>query len=405
MKALPQTFRRNVSLLAIASCLTNLSSAQEDRRRTDPTPSQSRNSAVDARATSRAIDLSQNVLIASIDAEERSLRRYAGQKMLNTEGAELGTIRDFIVRPQSSQVRYFVVSSGGFLGGMGNSLRLVPVEVVQRTSSQDAFEVDILQSAWLQVPPVSDANYVIDRFDVSGTRHQEMIGRFGSAGRTDRPAIARSPTTTTPQDESSGLIRASVLRGKAVHAADRKVGDIENIIVDVDSGTAAALVDASGGFTGTTGKYLIPLNRLAFESLRQGPIGSNLTREDFDRAQTSNFGLAARTEATQTRSAVEERQTRSTVEERSFPPTGRPNSTTTASSVSETLTASARAIRQAINDDPGLVAERVQVTPENGKIVLSGSVKSETARSTIEKLARQATPTAQLENRIVVENR
>lgn len=392
MKALPQNFTKTVALLALASCLTTLS-AQEDRR-TDRIPPQSRSAATDAGRRATGLDLSQNVLIASIDAEDRSLRRYAGQKLLNTQGAELGTIRDFIVHPQTSRVRYFVVSSGGFLGGMGNSLRLVPVEAVQKADRRDAFEVDILQSAWLQVPPVSDENYVADRFDISTARHQEMVARFGSPGRMDRPAVATSRPTSSSQNEFSGQMRATVLRGKAVHAANRKVGDIENIIVDIESGTAAALVDASGDFTGTTGKYLIPLSRLAFESPVQDSIGSKLTRADFDRAQTSNFGLTARTGDTQTRP----------VDERPLAPTGRP-ATTVATEVSESLSESARAIRRAINDDPVLVAERVQVTPENGKIVLSGYVRTETAKRNIEKLARQAMPTAQVDNRIVVEDR
>ena len=58
------------------------------------------------------------MFIASPEAEKHGLRRYDGQKLLNTEGAELGTIKDLIVHPQTSRVRYVVVSSGGVLGGI-----------------------------------------------------------------------------------------------------------------------------------------------------------------------------------------------------------------------------------------------------------------------------------------------
>ena len=39
-------------------------------------------------------DLSRGIYLASIDAEDRSLRRYAGQTMFNTEGAELGAVQN-----------------------------------------------------------------------------------------------------------------------------------------------------------------------------------------------------------------------------------------------------------------------------------------------------------------------
>jgi sporulation protein YlmC with PRC-barrel domain len=237
-----------------------------------------------------AIDLSQGVFLPSIDTEDRSLRRYAGQKLLNTQGAELGTIKDFIVHPLSSHVRYLVVSSGGVLGGMGNSLRLVPTEVVRLRTSDNRLEVDILQSAWLQIPPISDENYVTDHFDISTAQHQGVVQRFGTANYTGGPAITATTPAAAP-GAYNGLIRASTIRGKAVRATDRKVGNIENIIIDLARGTAAALIDSSGEFTGTAGKYLVPLSRLVFENPSRNPVGTTLTRADFDAARPISMGL------------------------------------------------------------------------------------------------------------------
>jgi hypothetical protein len=53
------------------------------------------------------------VSLASAYAEDRSLRHYAGLKLVNTENAELGTIKDFVVHAPTGQVRYAVVSTGG----------------------------------------------------------------------------------------------------------------------------------------------------------------------------------------------------------------------------------------------------------------------------------------------------
>lgn len=374
------------SLLAIASCLSTATA--QDRRTDRPLQTTTTNSA----------DLASGVFVASIDAEDRSLRRYAGRKLLNTEGAELGEIRDFVVHPPTSRIHYVVVSSGGVLGGMGNSLRLVPIEAVRITGPRDTFEVDILHSAWLQIPPISDENYVIDRFDLSPTHHQQLVQRFGVASRNDQLAVRNDQpvgpvlATASPND-ATGLIRASVLRGKAVRLGDRKVGDIENIILDLARGTAAALLDASGDFTGTTAKYLVPLSRLAFDSPRQDPIGTTLTRADFDRAAPSHWATTGVATATQPRMV-----------EPVLTPTGR-TSPSAAAPVSDDLTAAARIVRRAIDNDPTLVAERVQVRAEDGRIVLSGSVRNEITRNKLERAARQALPAGNIENQVIVENR
>jgi sporulation protein YlmC with PRC-barrel domain len=285
MKA-PPTLAKIASLVAITSGFTTLLSAQ-DVRRVDPAPSNQRATVVDRNTgtslSTPAPDLTRGVFLASIDAEDRSLRRYAGQNLFNTEGAELGEIKDFIVHPQSSRVQYLVVSAGG-VGGMGNRLRLVPVEALRWGSRANAFEVDILQSAWLQVPPISDQHYVIDRFDISPAQHQAMAQRYGSGARA-----TNSATTSGATQAATGMVRASILRGKAVHAGNVKVGDIENIIIDLERGTAGALIDSSGAFTGTTAKYIVPLGSLTFSDARQDPIGTTLTRADFDRAVPGNF--------------------------------------------------------------------------------------------------------------------
>ena len=224
-------------------------------------------------------DLTQGVYIASLEAEDRSLRRYAGQKLLNTEGAELGSVRDFIIQPATSRVRYVVVSSGGLFGGMGTSLRLVPFEAVRRGARGNQFEVDILQTSWLQIPPINDRDYVADRFLISPPLHQEMAQRYRLAG----------PTASLTSDDLTGMIRASVLRGKSVAVGNRKVGNVENIVVDLDAGTVAALLDSPGEFSGTRGKYLVPISRLAFADTRSNQISTNLTPDEFVAARPSQF--------------------------------------------------------------------------------------------------------------------
>jgi sporulation protein YlmC with PRC-barrel domain len=335
---------------------------------------------------SARMDLTRGVLIASIYAEDRSLRHYAGQTLWNSEGAGLGTVRDFIVHPASNRLRYAVVSSGGILGRFGNSLRLVPFEVVRHDQENDRLVVDILHSRWLQIPPVRDADYEADRFPMNATLHQELTQRFGSApsatAAPDRPAAGNA-------NEFEGLIRASELRGKTVRTSEFTVGRIENIIIDLDQGVAAALVDASRGLIGTTAKYLLPLERLTVENSRQDPLTTTLTRADFDRAQPSDYGLNPRSSAKIERA-----------EDESPSPTGRASQV---QAPQRAMTESARAVRQALDNNAALARENIQVLAENGRIVLQGSVHSEQVKEEIEAAARRAAPNGDVDSRITVQ--
>jgi len=330
------------------------------------------------------MDLTQGVYVASIDAEDRSLRKYAGQTLFNAQGAELGEVKDFIVHPATSRVRYAVVSSGGVLGGMGNSLRLVPVEVLRPGTRGNTFEVNILHSDWLQLPPVSDENYVTDRFNISAAQHEAMARPFGDRGAT----AARSS-----EEALVGLIRASAVRGKAVKAGNIKVGDIENIIIDLTRGTASALLDSSGDFTGTSAKYLVPLSRLVINNSRQDPIGTTLTRADFDAARPASFGVTANTVASENVRVVNEP---------TLAPTGRPTAQPVLDATNDSIATSVQTIRRAITNDPVLVGEHVQVTTENGRIVLRGAVRDAAAKRNLENAARRAVPNAQIENQVAV---
>ena len=108
-----------------------------------------------------------------------------------------------------------------------------------------------------------------------------------------------------------------------------------------------------------------------------------------------NFGLNATTAATGFR----------TTSEPALTPTGRTTAPVIVDQTADPLAASARAIRQALTNDPVLVAEQVSVNTENGRIVLRGSVRNETTRRNLENAARRAVPAANIENQITVTNR
>ena len=137
----------------------------------------------------------------------------------------------------------------------------------------------------------------------------------------------------------------------------------------------------------------MPLSRLVINNSRQDPIGTTLTRADFDAARSANFGVTANTVASE--------NVRVTTEP-ALAPTGRPTTQPDLNPTADSIATSVQTIRRAITNDPVLVGEHVQVTTENGRIVLRGAVRDAAAKRNLENAARRAVPNANIENQVAV---
>jgi osmotically-inducible protein OsmY len=65
----------------------------------------------------------------------------------------------------------------------------------------------------------------------------------------------------------------------------------------------------------------------------------------------------------------------------------------------------ALAVRKALDEDASLARLDVAVMPENGKLVLSGSVNSAQLKTTIEEKARRAASGKSIDSKITVESK
>jgi sporulation protein YlmC with PRC-barrel domain len=65
-----------------------------------------------------------------------------GDKVVNTEGEQLGTIRDLVIDLDDAQVAYAVLSFGGFLG-LGDKLFAIPLEALTFGSEAHTAILDV----------------------------------------------------------------------------------------------------------------------------------------------------------------------------------------------------------------------------------------------------------------------
>lgn len=328
---------------------------------------------------------SEAVQVASPDAKDRGLRRYAGLEVRTDGGERLGTLKDFVIDAASGKIAYAVVSSGGVLGA-GDTLRAVPANAVQRSTAIDGFVIHIDPARWTDVPALSEDDFDSGRVSISTDQQRRLHELF----ETEPAAIELAATSS----DSMQLQRASEIRGKAIQSGQQNVGDIEEIVIDLDRGTAAALVAPTNEFTAADADYLVPIQRLNLAS-DDGVATTTLSETDFEQAPSSRQNLA---------SAARQSPVRSPIDNEQLSPTGRSNKEQ-APELDVGLAESARTVRKALDQDAALSSANVQVLPESGKLVLRGSVRDQDTKMSIERAARDAAVEATIENQITINSR
>lgn len=100
--------------------------------------------------------------------------RVEGTVVYNPEGEKLGRISNFMVDKRSGNVRYAVLSFGGFLG-MGHDHYPLPWSMLRYDTDKGGYEVD-LDRAVLDEAPRYDANMRPDYSERYGRSVYEYYG-------------------------------------------------------------------------------------------------------------------------------------------------------------------------------------------------------------------------------------
>jgi hypothetical protein len=100
------------------------------------------------------------------------------------------------------------------------------------------------------------------------------------------------PTIPIPGIDNAGLAasaRASKLIGSRVYQGDSIIGQIEDILVDLDHSTLVAVVLSVGGFLGVGDKLVaVPVNQIKVGT--EAKFTTDLTKEQIANAPAFDFG-------------------------------------------------------------------------------------------------------------------
>lgn len=247
-------------------------------------------------ATEQASGADTGDTSGTTDSAEMGLAAASTTKLMdytvqNSQGENLGEIEDLMVDVTNEEVRYAVLSFGGFLD-IGEKLFAIPVSALTIDHQNEVvlFDVDeeTLQNApgfdtnnWPDTAaPEWDAPYrdywqdrALQSSDAEGSLQDEDVAQGDATspeGTTQDEDVAQGDTGTEgiAEDElmAAGVVRASEMLGYNIeNAAGDDVGEIEDVVVDLNSARVLYAVLSFGGFADLGENfYAVPLRTLTF---------------------------------------------------------------------------------------------------------------------------------------------
>lgn len=340
--------------------------------------------------------------VAPPDAVEHSVRKLAGAPVHGANGERLGTIKDFVIDKQTGEVVYAVVSSGGMLG-VGNTLRLVPLDALRRaTDGAEGFVVQLDRTAWNRAPALVEEAFDAGIIHHDEEQRRELHAYFDGDDRTPASRSTDAPDATTPRDRAttdtarvavrsreaeraaSPWIRASDLHEKEIHAAGREIGEIEDLTIDLKTKTAAAIVELDDDIFSDDLELLVPLTELTLAQATDEAVATTLTRQQFARFDPAHRARADADVVPTGRTSAEQNPDRD---------------------IDPALAAAVRSARQALDNHAELSRADIRVNTEGGQLVLRGRVRTERQKELAGDAVHEAASGIGLENYIVVDPR
>ena len=87
----------------------------------------------------------------------------------------------------------------------------------------------------------------------------------------------------------AGSARATKLIGSKVYKGDTSIGQIEDVLVDLDNATVAAVILSVGGFVGIGDKLVaVPVNQIKVG--KEAKFTTDLTKDQLSSAPAFDFG-------------------------------------------------------------------------------------------------------------------
>lgn len=200
--------------------------------------------------------------------EEAALRatELLGYPAENPQGETLGEIEDVMLGLESEQISYVVLSFGGFLD-LGDKLVAVPIDLVRLDTEQGRLILDVSEEQLTNAPAFDSDAWPNASYSDWDLEEQEYW-----SGQTE-------------MEPDEPAIRATeFLDFQVVNARLETLGEIEDLMIGLDSGRVNYAVLSFGGFLDIGDKlFAVPLSAFALNPQRAALI-FDVDRETLENA-------------------------------------------------------------------------------------------------------------------------
>jgi hyperosmotically inducible protein len=188
-----------------------------------------------------------------------------GMTVKNYQDEKLGTVEELAVDVESGRIVQVIVSIGGFVG-IGDTLTAVPPGALHHDVAKKVLHLDANLEKLKRAPLFLTAKWA----EHSDTAHLSLVYRYyGEASAFKLIQNGDSAPAVSPHSDASPAVASSELQalvpmsrlGLAQPATklmgtvvknlqDETLGKVENILLDMPSGRAVAMIISTGGFLG-----------------------------------------------------------------------------------------------------------------------------------------------------------
>jgi sporulation protein YlmC with PRC-barrel domain len=205
-------------------------------------------------------------------------------KIAATDG-DIGHVEQVYFDDEDWRVRYFVVDTGGWLSG--RKVLISPISIDQSRSSESEIAVGLSRKQVEQSPNIDADKPVSRQYEEAYSRHYGYSLYWAppeAAGLTtlERGADKAQKLEEAERKASESHLRASEeVIGYSIHAADGKIGHIDDLLVDDRNWAIADLVVDTRKFLSSK-QVLVPPSAVEAIDWETKEVRVRLRREDVE---------------------------------------------------------------------------------------------------------------------------
>ena len=366
-----------------------------------------------ALSSAREVDTGSSALRTTTrdDYKDHGWDKLRGTAVHAADGKHLGDISDLVLDSGSGEVRFAIVSGGGF-AGIGGDRRLLPFSALIRDPKGGGFITRLQQVDWDLLPALDKDDLREDRIALTSEQRRNLDHLGNQQWAQDFTPLADTDAS------NRRYVLASSLVGKPLYGDDNKVGKVEDLYLDANDQAAMAVVDIDKDYVPADGReFLVPISALEAAAGEHGRVHTTLSAAQFDEVAGITPDPADRDAGPWARARKHDRhgvdlsrdntvdRDRATVAHRSADdvptPTGRPSGYRDAS---DAAASAAQSVRNSWANDAALRAYNLRADVDGDRIVLTGTVPTARLAERAEATARRVTADVTIDNRIRVED-